>query len=75
MRFKDFFGYPPLLGIDDFGIHLDGKRTLLLKESMKNVGQVFLTAPSFSQGSSVFTEGNLFEINQGSILRKNLSNV
>ena len=75
MRFKDFFGYPPLLGIDDFGIHLDGKRTLLLKESMKNLGQVFLTAPSFSQGSSVFTEGNLFEINQGSILRKNLSNV
>jgi DNA replication and repair protein RecF len=37
----------PLFGIDDFGVHLDEKRTSLLDELLQDMGQVFLTAPSF----------------------------
>ncbi len=47
-RFKAHFESPPLFGIDDFGIHLDSTRLLLLKTLLKNLGQVFITAPSFS---------------------------
>ena len=47
-RFKHLLQYPPLLGVDDFGVHLDEKRTLLLREALSSLGQVFLTAPSFS---------------------------
>ena len=35
-----------LLGIDDFGIHLDERRTALLHEAVSSIGQVFLTVPS-----------------------------
>jgi len=35
-----------LLGIDDFGIHLDENRTALLHEAISSIGQVFLTVPS-----------------------------
>lgn len=75
MRFKDFFGYPPLLGIDDFGTHLDEKRTLLLQECTKDLGQVFLTAPSFLHKKASFKEANIFEVYQGSIQKKNLLDV
>ena len=47
-RFQISFGSPPLFGIDDFGVHLDHKRTFLLNQILKKLGQVFLTAPSFS---------------------------
>jgi recombinational DNA repair ATPase RecF len=33
--------------MDDFGSHLDPKRSKLLKQIVKNLGQTFLTAPSF----------------------------
>jgi DNA replication and repair protein RecF len=35
----------PLMCIDDLGIHLDDTRHLLLEESIKTLGQVFLTSP------------------------------
>ncbi len=35
----------PLMGIDDFGVHLDGKRSHFLQEELKNLGQVFITSP------------------------------
>lgn len=37
----------PLFGVDDFGVHLDPRRTFLLDELLQDMGQVFLTAPSF----------------------------
>ncbi|MBM3201886.1 MAG: DNA replication/repair protein RecF [Chlamydiae bacterium] len=36
---------PPILGIDDFGVHLDEKRSSLFKEQLKHVDQVFVTTP------------------------------
>ncbi len=63
-RFKEFFGYPPLLGIDDFGVHLDEKRTVLLNQALQNLGQTFLTAPSFSS----LEMSNLLHISKGSIV-------
>lgn len=35
----------PLMSIDDFGVHLDGKRSHFLQDELKNLGQVFLTSP------------------------------
>ncbi len=46
-RLKELTGAPPLFGIDDFGVHLDEERSLLLQESLQSMGQVFLSAPSF----------------------------
>ncbi len=62
-RFKTFFGSPPLFGIDDFGSHLDPKRSKLLKEIVKNLGQTFLTAPSFSSQEEPY----ILQVSQGSI--------
>ncbi len=47
-RLHMFLETPPLFGIDDFGAHLDAKRTVILQKMTRNLGQVFLTAPSFS---------------------------
>ncbi|MBX9923635.1 MAG: DNA replication and repair protein RecF [Rhabdochlamydiaceae bacterium] len=47
-RLYAFLGTAPLFGIDDFGAHLDAKRTTILQKMTRNLGQVFLTAPSFS---------------------------
>jgi DNA replication and repair protein RecF len=38
-------GYPPVLGIDDFGIQLDKQRRLQLKTHLSQFKQVFLTTP------------------------------
>ncbi|MEN9343492.1 MAG: replication and repair protein recF [Chlamydiota bacterium] len=38
----------PLLGLDDFGIHLDATRLEHLKSALAHFGQVFLTSPEFS---------------------------
>ena len=63
-RFKEFFGYPPLLGIDDFGVHLDEKRTAFLNQALQNLGQTFLTAPSFSSSEM----SNILHVSKGSIV-------
>ena len=42
---KERIGFPPLLSIDDFGIHLDNRRIECLFESLKHLGQIFLTTP------------------------------
>jgi recombinational DNA repair ATPase RecF len=44
-RARELTTSPPILSIDDFGIHLDQKRYLLLQHQMKGLGQVFLTSP------------------------------
>jgi DNA replication and repair protein RecF len=66
-HFKECFGYPPLLGIDDFGVHLDERRTNALRKSMGSLGQVFLTAPSFLQKQPHINPSSFFEVRQGSI--------
>ncbi|MBS0628463.1 MAG: hypothetical protein JSS09_09675, partial [Verrucomicrobia bacterium] len=45
---KKRLGHPPLFGIDDFGVHLDNKRSSLLEDLLQDMGQIFLTAPSFT---------------------------
>lgn len=62
-RFKTFFGYCPLFGIDDFGVHLDDKRTHLLRNSLHHLGQTFLTAPSFSH----LEKGFILQITEGAL--------
>ncbi len=38
-------GEPALLGIDDWGVHLDKSREEKLKEALERPGQIFLTTP------------------------------
>lgn len=47
-RLKRASGYTPLLGIDDFGVHLDEKRYALIQRCVEGLGQVFLTTPNLS---------------------------
>lgn len=44
---KKFNQESPLFCIDDFGAHLDKERSFRLQQTLKQMGQVFLTAPSF----------------------------
>ena len=37
---------PALLGIDDFGLHLDKTRTSHFSQSLEQIGQVFITTPN-----------------------------
>ncbi len=62
-RLRDLTGYPPLLCIDDFGIHLDAKRYALIQKEMQGLGQVFLTTPHHLEGYAEKT----FLIEQGEI--------
>ncbi len=42
---KNITGYPPLMSIDDFGMHLDESRQNLLQDQIQHLGQVFITSP------------------------------
>lgn len=42
---KERLGSPPLLSVDDFGIHLDKNRIHFLFDRLKLLGQIFLTTP------------------------------
>lgn len=44
-RLTESVGAPALLGIDDLGLHLDERRQTLLRASLEELGQVFVTAP------------------------------
>lgn len=58
---------PPILGIDDFGAHLDTQRRLLLQQQMDQRGQVFLTAPQFDEGGFTASERQTFFVKGGTI--------
>ncbi len=60
---KAITGYTPLLGIDDFGIHLDAKRYALVQQSIQGLGQVFLTTPN--PVDATFLCNATFMIDQG----------
>jgi DNA replication and repair protein RecF len=63
---KESTGYAPLLGIDDFGIHLDAKRYTLVQKKIQGLGQVFLTTPN--QSDPNFLCDQMILIESGSIL-------
>ncbi len=42
---KNLTGSPPLMSIDDFGMHLDESRQSLLQDQIQHLGQVFITSP------------------------------
>lgn len=44
-RLSQSIGAPALLGIDDLGLHLDERRQTLLRATLEELGQVFVTAP------------------------------
>lgn len=43
--FEESIGSAPLVGIDDFGTHLDQKRSSILLSHVATLGQTFLTSP------------------------------
>lgn len=44
-RLRERMGFPPLMGIDDLGLHLDEKRLKTLQDELGQLGQVFVTTP------------------------------
>jgi DNA replication and repair protein RecF len=63
-------GYPPLLSIDDFGLHLDLERHFLLQQQLEGKGQVFITAPHFQQQMFPSAHVQRYHIEQGQICLK-----
>jgi len=53
----------PLMNIDDFGIHLDSKRSQLLQEKLSHFGQVFLTTPY----AEVISGAHSFYLEEGAL--------
>ncbi|PIS02874.1 MAG: DNA replication and repair protein RecF [Chlamydiae bacterium CG10_big_fil_rev_8_21_14_0_10_42_34] len=54
---------PALMGIDDLGLHLDESRQKLLRSSLDELGQVFITTPHI-----FLNEGRHIQIQNGSII-------
>lgn len=67
-RLHQIIGSLPLMGIDDFGIHLDSKRSHFLQEKVKKLGQTFLTSPAFMQESDPISETNTLIIESGQLI-------
>ncbi|NGX45312.1 MAG: DNA replication and repair protein RecF [Chlamydiae bacterium] len=60
-RLKALVALPPLFCIDDFGVHLDARRQEALQNSLKGLGQIFMTAPTLKDAH--------FTVDQGAIQR------
>lgn len=56
----------PLMGIDDFGSHLDRERQTLFQEKLKGLGQIFLTSPAANR--TVFPDLHEIKVGSGEIL-------
>ncbi len=54
-HFYKHFHSPPLFSIDDFGAHLDSRRSQLLLSRVSSLGQVFLTSPYEMEASADLT--------------------
>ena len=58
---------PPLLSIDDFGVHLDDRRNDLLLSRLSHFGQVFITSPYPIEQTAYFSikieSGNVRALN------------
>ncbi len=63
-RLKERLGMPPLMGVDDLGLHLDGHRLATLQEELARLSQVFITTPL---PGGLFPEAHRIEIANGAI--------
>jgi len=66
-RYSAMNAAPPLLSIDDFGVHLDEERQARLNAELGRLGQVFLTSP-FEAHAISSTSFAKFHISQGNIV-------
>jgi DNA replication and repair protein RecF len=72
-RLHQIIGTPPLIGIDDFGIHLDAERNQFFQEKVGKLGQTFLTSPTFSPNAQSMSQSLTFLIENGrSVLNSNI---
>ena len=62
---KNLSGHPPILGIDDFGIQLDGKRRTSIQRHFKQFSQVFLTSPLPLDRELFEAEHRIFHVREG----------
>ncbi len=62
----------PLMGIDDFGGTLDPYRQQYLKDSLKSMGQVFITTPTTH---AHFPDAHYLGIDQGKICSSEIHRV
>lgn len=54
---------PPLMCIDDLGIHLDKEREVLLEQHIHNLGQVFITSPKHPLWQNLSDGVKIFKLN------------
>jgi DNA replication and repair protein RecF len=57
-----------LMGIDDFGLHLDHSRQQLLCDNLENLGQVFLTTPHLPSSWKNLSAAHQIRIEAGAII-------
>jgi DNA replication and repair protein RecF len=69
-RLQQLVQAPPLLGIDDFAIHLDAQRQELLQTILPSLGQTFLTSPHLL-GAFPST---LHSVEKGCIIKQDMYN-
>ncbi len=62
-HFHEINSTPPLLSIDDFGLHLDATRNQLLLSRLSHFGQVFITSPGPTPNNAYFS----LKVNKGDI--------
>ncbi len=60
-------GAPALMGIDDLGLHLDETRQKLLRSSLEQLGQVFITTPYLPSTWKELEQGRHIHVSNGSI--------
>ena len=65
-RLKQRLGVPPLMGIDDLGLHLDPTRLSALQRELQTLSQVFITTP-MTAAASFFTEAHQIQVESGVI--------
>ena len=64
-NFNQINSQPPLLSIDDFGVHLDDKRNDKLLSGLPQFGQVFVTSPYPSHQKDFFS----LKVQKGTVLQ------
>ncbi|MES2272569.1 MAG: DNA replication/repair protein RecF [Chlamydiota bacterium] len=67
-RLKNRVGAPPLMGIDDLGLHLDEIRQKLLREALEQLGQVFVTTPCLPSTWKELEQGRHIQVESGSVV-------
>lgn len=65
--FEEAFCSAPLVGIDDFGTHLDQKRSSILLSHVATLGQTFLTSPTPFSSERLLQKQKTLCVHQGII--------